>query len=99
MSYNNNNVKPEDASETEELLSPISNKLKDLGDKMKELKGEDKLVKDLTVSELKELIRDLIRQEIAQSFPTIGSHPLYMTSLPEEDSNKVWCTNISDRTC
>ena len=93
-------TEPTGDSRTVQLLSSISNKLNDLENKVKELRKEDEaLVKDLTVSELKDIVRNIIREEIRVIDMYPKSNPLYVVpQLPEWDSNRVWCTDtLADR--
>lgn len=87
-------------SHTARLLSSISDKLNDLENKVKELRKEDKaLVKDLTVSEFKDIVRNIFREEIRVIDMYPRSNPLYVVpQLPEWESNRVWCTDtLADR--
>ena len=87
-------------SRTAQLLSSISDKLSDLENKVKELRKEDgALVKDLTVSEFKSIIRGIFREEIRAIDMYPKSNPLYVVpQLPEWESNRVWCTDtLADR--
>lgn len=63
--------------------------------------SEKKLIKDLTISEFKELIREVISEEVAKhSFvqPVLPMQPYYYEPVyPWDDRNKVWCsTDISN---
>ena len=74
-----------------------------LNEWIQELEREDstsiKTIKDLTVSEFKSLIREVISEEIAKhSFvQPVPMQPYYYQPLQPWESNKVWCsTDISN---
>ena len=54
---------------------------------------EKKLIKDLTISEFKELMKDIISEEIKyipQQFQPCQPH-YHEFTYPWDDRNKVWC--------
>ena len=55
----------------------------------------EKLVSDLTISELKVLIKETIAEEMLKYYYTLPtySQPCYQFTYPWDDRNKVWCSS------
>lgn len=92
----------------EETFKQLYNSLGHLEQEISEYKSKKAVkVSDLTVEELKQVIREVVREEInKKTFPdySIPYEPYvpptyYKESNPYRPAHEVWCGDITDITC